>query len=35
MMLGWAPEVDLEQMIERAWRYERAENDPRIVWYPG
>jgi nucleoside-diphosphate-sugar epimerase len=35
MLLGWAPEVDLEQMIDRAWRYERADNDPRIVWYPG
>ncbi|SMC87445.1 NAD(P)-dependent oxidoreductase [Rhizobium sp. RU36D] len=35
MMLDWAPQVDLEQMIDRAWRYERAENDPRIVWYPG
>jgi nucleoside-diphosphate-sugar epimerase len=35
MLLGWAPEVGLEQMIERAWRYRRAENDPRIVWYPG
>lgn len=35
MVLGWAPQVDLEQMIDRAWRYERAENDPRIVLYPG
>ncbi|CDZ40533.1 Putative UDP-glucose 4-epimerase [Neorhizobium galegae bv. officinalis] len=35
MLLGWAPQVDLEQMIDRAWRYERADNDPRIVWYPG
>ncbi len=35
LMLGWAPEVTLEQMIDRAWRYERADNDPRIIWYPG
>ena len=35
MALGWAPKIDLEQMIERAWQYRRADNDPRIVWYPG
>ena len=35
MLLGWSPEIGLEQMIERAWQYKRAENDPRIVWYPG
>jgi UDP-glucose 4-epimerase len=34
-VLGWAPETDLEALIERAWTYRRAENDPRIVWYPG
>tara|TARA_R110002020_G_scaffold109430_11_gene253084 strand:- start:431 stop:1411 length:981 start_codon:yes stop_codon:yes gene_type:complete len=35
MVLGWAPEVGLEQLADRAWRYEREENDPRVVWYPG
>ncbi|KJS17208.1 MAG: UDP-glucose 4-epimerase [Hoeflea sp. BRH_c9] len=35
MVLGWAPEVGLEQLVDRAWRYEREENDPRVVWYPG
>ncbi|KGF70066.1 UDP-glucose 4-epimerase [Hoeflea sp. BAL378] len=35
MVLGWAPEVGLEQLADRAWRYERKENDPRVVWYPG
>jgi nucleoside-diphosphate-sugar epimerase len=35
MLLGWSPEIGLEQMIERAWQYERADNDPRIVRYPG
>ncbi|MGV8935817.1 MAG: NAD-dependent epimerase/dehydratase family protein [Allorhizobium sp.] len=35
MMLGWAPRIDLEQMIDRAWQYKRADSDPRIVWYPG
>jgi UDP-glucose 4-epimerase len=33
--LGWTPETDLEGLIERAWTYRRAENDPRTVWYPG
>ncbi|OCW59516.1 NAD-dependent epimerase/dehydratase family protein [Hoeflea olei] len=35
MVLGWAPEVGLEQLAERAFHYEREENDPRVVWYPG
>ena len=34
-LLGWRPEYDLEKMIEAAWRYQRAEDDPRIIWYPG
>jgi len=35
LKLGWAPEVDLEALVERAWSYERAVDDPRVVWYPG
>jgi len=35
MVLGWAPEVGLEQLADRAWEYEREDNDPRVVWYPG
>lgn len=35
LILGWAPEVDLEALIERAWTHERAPDDPRVVWYPG
>ena len=35
MVLGWAPEVGLNEMIDRAWQYRRAENDPRVIWYPG
>ena len=35
MVLGWTPEIGLEQLAERAWQYEREEDDPRIVWYPG
>lgn len=35
LLLGWSPKVDLETLIDRAWAYERAADDPRIVWYPG
>lgn len=33
--LGWRPQVDFEEMIERAWSYERNQGDPRKIWYPG
>ncbi len=33
--LGWAPEVGLEDLIDRAWRYERGGQEPRRIWYPG
>lgn len=35
LLLGWRPRIDLEQLIERAWNYVRAADDPRTVWYPG
>lgn len=35
LILGWRPEVGLKDMIERAWSYRRAADDPRIIWYPG
>ncbi|UJW77318.1 NAD-dependent epimerase/dehydratase family protein [Rhizobium sp. SL42] len=35
MLLGWRPEIDLTSLVERAWSYRRAADDPRIVWYPG
>ncbi|WP_426233595.1 NAD-dependent epimerase/dehydratase family protein [Pararhizobium sp. DWP3-4] len=35
MLLGWRPTVDLKLLIERAWAYARAPDDPRLVWYPG
>ncbi len=35
LLLGWRPLVDLKQLIDRAWDYVRAPDDPRIVWYPG
>lgn len=34
-LLGWRPEYDLPKLIDAAWEHERAEDDPRIVWYPG
>jgi nucleoside-diphosphate-sugar epimerase len=34
-LLGWRPEYDLKKMIDSAFDYVRAENDPRKVWYPG
>jgi len=34
-LLGWRPEVDLKKMIDLAWDYQRADDDPRVVWYPG
>ena len=33
--LGWRPKYDLPKLIEAAWTYERAPDDPRKVWYPG
>lgn len=35
LLLGWKPEVSLEELVERAWNYKRGENDPRKIWYPG
>jgi nucleoside-diphosphate-sugar epimerase len=34
-LLGWRPEYDLKRMIDSAFDYVRAEDDPRVVWYPG
>ncbi len=34
-LLGWRPEYDLKKVIDSAWDYHRAQDDPRIVWYPG
>ena len=33
--LGWRPQYDLERLVEAAWTYVRAPDDPRKVWYPG
>ncbi|HNB52332.1 MAG TPA: NAD(P)-dependent oxidoreductase [Anaerolineales bacterium] len=34
-LLGWRPEYTLPKLIDAAWDYVRAEDDPRKVWYPG
>jgi nucleoside-diphosphate-sugar epimerase len=34
-LLGWRPEYDLKRLIDAAWEYQRAGDDPRVVWYPG
>ncbi|HUE98521.1 MAG TPA: NAD(P)-dependent oxidoreductase [Anaerolineales bacterium] len=35
LVLGWRPEYDLKRMVDSAWDYERAKDDPRKIWYPG
>jgi nucleoside-diphosphate-sugar epimerase len=35
LRLDWRPLYDLKALIEDAWNYVRAQNDPRHVWYPG
>ncbi|MHA6298318.1 NAD-dependent epimerase/dehydratase family protein [Devosia sp. CAU 1758] len=35
LTLGWKPWVDLHTLVDRAWDYVRAPDDPRIIWYPG
>jgi nucleoside-diphosphate-sugar epimerase len=34
-LLGWRPRYDMKKMIDSAWDYQRAPDDPRLVWYPG
>jgi nucleoside-diphosphate-sugar epimerase len=33
--LGWRPAYDMARLIDAAWDYRRAPDDPRRVWYPG
>src|SRR5688572_11128053 len=35
LLLGWRPEYDMKKVIDSAFDYVRAEDDPRKVWYPG
>ncbi len=34
-LLGWRPRYDLRRLIDEAWEYRRADDDPRRIWYPG
>jgi UDP-glucose 4-epimerase len=34
-LLGWRPDYDLKRMIDSAWEYKRAQDDPRVILYPG
>ena len=34
-LLGWRPRYDLARLIDAAWDYQRAADDPRSIWYPG
>jgi len=34
-LLDWRPQYDLKRMIDEAFDYQRPEDDPRIIWYPG
>lgn len=34
-LLAWRPQVDAEKLVDLAWDYQRAPDDPRKVWYPG
>lgn len=33
--LAWRPQYDLKRLVDSAWEYKRAPDDPRKVWYPG
>jgi nucleoside-diphosphate-sugar epimerase len=34
-LLGWEPAYDMQKLIDEAWDYQRPENEPRKIWYPG
>lgn len=34
-LLGWRPQFDLARLVDAAWNYRRAADDPRRIWYPG
>jgi len=35
LQLGWTPKVDMAALVDRAFDYVRAADDPRKVWYVG
>jgi nucleoside-diphosphate-sugar epimerase len=34
-LLGWRPRYGLERLIDEAFDYQRPDDEPRIIWYPG
>jgi UDP-glucose 4-epimerase len=34
-LLGWRPHYDLARLIDAAFDFQRAKDDPRVIWYPG
>ena len=34
-LLGWRPEYDMKKIIDSALDYQRAQDEPRTIWYPG
>ncbi len=34
-LLGWRPRYDLKRLIDESFDYRRADDDPRVLWYPG
>ncbi len=34
-LLGWRPQYDYRRLIDDAYNYQRAADDPRKIWYPG
>lgn len=34
-LLDWKPKIDLKELIDKAWSYDRPKDDPRKIWYPG
>ena len=35
LILGWRPQYDMKKLIDSAWNYQREQDDPRTIWYPG
>ena len=35
LLLDWRPRYGLRRMADEAWSYQRAPDDPRVIWYPG
>ncbi len=35
LCLGWSPRYGTAELVDAAFSYERAPDDPRKVWYPG